>query len=87
MTKSQEISLALLRISLGWVMFYAGIVKILDPNWSAAGYLNNAKTFTGFFQWFVRPDILPVTNFLNEWGLALIGVALTLGVLVRISSI
>lgn len=86
MNKIQKISLAVLRISMGWLMFYAGITKILDPNWSAAGYLNNAKTLTSFFQWFVSPDILPITNFINEWGLTLLGISLILGIFVRISS-
>lgn len=87
MTEIAKIPLAILRVSLGWVMFYAGLVKLIDPNWSAAGYLENAKTFTGFFQWFAQPDILPITNFVNEWGLTLLGVSLILGLFVRFSSI
>jgi thiosulfate dehydrogenase [quinone] large subunit len=87
MTKFQKISLFLLRISMGWLMFYAGITKLLNPNWSAAFYLKDAKTFPAFFQWFLRPDILPVTNFLNEWGLTILGVALIFGVFVRITSL
>lgn len=42
-------SLFPLRISLGWLMFYAGITKVLDPSWSSWGYLMSAKTFTGFY--------------------------------------
>jgi len=68
-------------------MFYAGITKILTPNWSAAFYLKDAKTFPAFFQWFLRPDILPITNFLNEWGLTILGASLILGVFVRLTSI
>ncbi|TSC57130.1 MAG: hypothetical protein Greene041679_424 [Parcubacteria group bacterium Greene0416_79] len=30
---------------------------------------------------------MPTVNFLNEWGLTLIGVALTLGIFVRIASV
>lgn len=69
------------------MMFYAGITKVLDPSWSAAGYLKGAKTLTGFYQWLVSPAILPLTNFVNEWGLTLLGVSLILGVGVRLSSI
>lgn len=87
MTKFQKASLFLLRVFMGWMMFYAGITKVLNPQWSAAGYIGNAKTFTGFFQWFLRPDILPITNFLNEWGLTILGVSLILGVFVRLTSI
>ena len=57
------------------------------PAWSAEGYLKGAKTLASFYGWLIRPDILPVTNFLNEWGLTFIGVALILGVFVRLSAI
>lgn len=87
MTKFEKISLLLLRVSTGWLMFYAGITKVLDPNWSAAGYLQGAKTFVGFYQWLLQPNILPVINFVNEWGLTLLGVSLILGIFVRLSSI
>jgi thiosulfate dehydrogenase (quinone) large subunit len=87
MTQYQKLFLLLLRLSIGWLFFYAGITKVLNPSWSAAGYLNNAKTFTGFYQWLASPDILPFTNFFNEWGLTLIGAALILGVFVRLASV
>ena len=60
---------------------------MLDPNWSAAGYLRGAKTFVGFYQWLLTPAILPTLNFINEWGLTLLGVSLIFGVAVRLSSI
>jgi len=81
------ISLLLLRLSLGTLFFYAGITKVLDPNWSAAFYLKGAKTFSAFYEWFLQPNILPFTNLLNEWGLTLIGLSLILGIFVRISSL
>jgi thiosulfate dehydrogenase [quinone] large subunit len=86
MTRSQRYSLLLLRLSLGWVFFYAGITKLVDPSWSAAGFLAGAKTFTPLYTWLASPGILPITNALNEWGLTLIGAALILGVAVRFSS-
>lgn len=86
MSKLQKISLFLLRASLGWLFFYAGLTKLINPNWSAAGFLSGASTFPGFFHWLARPEILPVINILNEWGLALLGVSLILGIFVRFSS-
>lgn len=68
-------------------MFYAGITKVLSPQgFSAAGYLTGAKTFHGFYQALLQPSILPFINFVNEWGLTLLGVSLILGVFVRISA-
>jgi thiosulfate dehydrogenase (quinone) large subunit len=87
MKKSQRIVLFLLRLSLGWYMFYAGITKVLDPEWSAAGYLGGAKILGGFYGWLASPGIIPFVNFVNEWGLTLLGISLILGVFVRLSSI
>ena len=86
MNNFQKISIFLLRISMGWFTFYAGITKVQNAAWSAAGYIQGAKTFPGFYQWFLQPDILPIVNFLNAWGLLLIGVALLTGVFVRAAS-
>jgi thiosulfate dehydrogenase [quinone] large subunit len=72
---------------MGWLMFYAGITKVLNPEWSAAGYLKGAKTFAGFYQWLTSPGLLPIVNFVNEWGLTLLGISLILGIGVRLSSI
>lgn len=72
---------------MGWVFFYAGISKLLNPTWSAAGYLNSAQSFKAVFAWFATPSVLPVVNFLNEWGLLLIGLSLLLGIFVRLSSV
>lgn len=86
MTFSQKLSIFLLRISAGWLFFYAGITKVTNPDWSAAGYLSNAKMFAGFYNWLLEPGILPIINFTNEWGLTLLGISLMLGIGVRWSS-
>ncbi len=87
MTTFQKVSLFGLRVVVGWMFFYSGIIKVLDPLWSSEGYLKSAKTFTGFYLWLSEPSMLGFTNFLNEWGLTLIGIAVFFGVIVRISSI
>ncbi|MDO8583036.1 MAG: DoxX family membrane protein [bacterium] len=76
----------LLRISLGILFFYAGITKVINPHWSAAGYLKGAQTFSGFYNFLLQPNILPIINFVNEWGLTLLGISLLLGIFVRLSS-
>ena len=77
----------MLRLSLGWLFFYAGITKVLNPAWSAAGYLKGGKTFVEFYQWLASPGILPAVDFVNEWGLTLLGLSLIFGVFVQLSSI
>src|SRR3989344_2031756 len=87
MSKSQKISLFVLRLSVGWMFFYAGITKVVNPEWSAAGYLSGAKMFVGFYNWLLSPGILPTVNLVNEWGLTLLGISLILGIGVRLSSV
>lgn len=79
--------LGLLRIALGWLFFYSGITKVLNPDWSAAGYLQGAKTLAPVYHWLLRPDVLPTVNFLNEWGQLILGLALLLGVFVRLGGV
>lgn len=71
---------------MGWLFLYAGITKILDPKWSASGYIKGAKVFPQFYNYLLQPNVLPIVNFLNEWGLTLIGASLILGILVRYSA-
>ncbi|MEK7193426.1 MAG: DoxX family protein [Patescibacteria group bacterium] len=87
MAQFEKNTLGLLRITLGWLFFYAGITKVIDPAWSAAGYLRGAKTFVPFYQWLASPSVIPVVNFMNEWGLTLLGISLILGIGVRFSSV
>ena len=87
MTIFQKFSLFLLRVGMGWFMLYAGVTKITDPAWSAAGYLKEAKTFPLFYQWLLQLGILPAVNLVNEWGLTLLGISLILGIGVRLSSL
>ena len=83
----QKNLLALLRIAIGWLFFYAGITKILNTSWSPAGYLSAPKMFSELYAFLISPSILPVTTFLSEWGLTLIGVALILGVFMRLATV
>ncbi|MEX2008192.1 MAG: DoxX family membrane protein [Candidatus Spechtbacterales bacterium] len=94
MTLSQRFSLVALRVTAGWLLFYAGITKVFavewfgaSAPWSAAGYLNNAKTFPEFYSWLAGSDMLPVINFLNQWGLTLLGIMLMLGLATRLSAL
>lgn len=86
MSKWQKLSFFLLRVSLGWLFLYAGLSKLINPAWTAGGFIQGAKTFTHLYAWFLQPSILPSINFINEWGLTLLGISLILGLFVRLSS-
>lgn len=78
--------MTLLRIALGWLFFYAGITKVINPEWTATGYLGGAKTLKGFYGWLASQGVSPIVDFINEWGLTLLGISLILGVFVRLSA-
>jgi len=65
------------------MMFFAGIPKILNPEWTAAEFLAHAKTFPTFYAWFAEPMNLLWIDPLNAWGITLVGAALLIGVCVR----
>jgi len=77
-----------LRILVGWHFFYEGLAKLFNPNWTAAGYLiESTWLLSDFFRWMMSvPGLLRVVDYLNMWGLTLIGVALFLGILPRIAA-
>ncbi len=82
--RAARVMLAALRIALGCVFLYAGWSKIVVDSWSAKAYLLNA---TGpFKEFFMGLAGNATVDWLNMWGLTLIGVALILGLLVRFAS-
>lgn len=86
MTKFQKFSIFILRVSLGILMLYAGITKVMNPSWSAEPYIKGAKVFTPFYNFLLSPSVLPIINLVNEWGLTLLGISLIVGIFVRLSS-
>ncbi len=83
------ISLTILRILTGWHFLYEGIVKLASENWSSYFYLAQSRwLFSDLFRWImVHPTALAVADFLNIWGLILIGLGLFLGIFTRAASI
>jgi len=77
-----------LRISVGWHFLYEGVTKIVDPNWSAEAYLRGSYgVFAPIFHFLSSgPGILSAVDFLNEWGMVLIGAGLLLGLFIRLAS-
>jgi uncharacterized membrane protein YphA (DoxX/SURF4 family) len=77
-----------LRIAIGWHLLYEALAKLLTPDWTAAPYLLLSRGFfSGFFHWLgSSPRLLGAVDFVNTWGLLLIGTALILGVVTRLAS-
>lgn len=76
-------SILFLRIAMGWILFQGGITKVLDPSWTAEGYLLNAIPEGNPFNFWSTFAGNPAIDFLNQWGLTLTGLGLILGAAVR----
>lgn len=77
-------AIVVMRVVMGWILFQGGITKVLDPEWTAAGFLQFAvpegNPFMSLWAGFAGN---PVIDFLVMWGLTLTGIGLILGALTR----
>ena len=78
---SQLSLLVILRVIIGWHIFYEGFSKLINPNWSSVGYLLDSK---GWFSYFFieiasNPPLLRLADIVNVWGLLIIGFCLMAG--------
>jgi uncharacterized membrane protein YphA (DoxX/SURF4 family) len=81
--------LVILRVAVGWHLMYEGVVKLLEPRWTSAPFLAESKWILGgLFRWIAQtPPLLAAVDFLNMWGLTLIGLGLMLGLMTRAAAI
>ena len=79
------ISLSVLRIAIGWHFLYEGLLKVANPDWSAADFLTNSiGPFASVFKSIaLNPTLLGLADFLNQWGLVVVGIGLMLGLFSR----
>ncbi len=82
----QQWAFIVLRIIIGWHLLNEGLVK-LTGEWSAESFLMGSQgLLSKLFQWMAsQPAVLEIVNFLNVWGLILIGLGLMLGLFARIA--
>jgi len=80
--------ITLLRVGIGWHFLYEGLSKLLTPEWTATGFLADSTSFvSGFYHWMASsPALMNVVDYLNIWGLILIGLGLFFGVLTRVAA-
>lgn len=80
-------SVLALRVVMGWIFLQAGLEKVFDPEWTAAGYLQNAvPEGNPFGDLWLSMAGSPLVDALVAWGLTLIGLCLIVGLLVRFSA-
>ena len=85
-TNAQLSWLVVLRVLIGWFFLYEGLAKILSPNWTSYGYLMDSKgIFSPLFTMIAEnPTMMAITDFINIYGLTIIGLLLILGLFERV---
>jgi len=82
-------TLTFVRIVIGWHFLYEGISKIVTEGWSSGPYLAGSKwIFAPLFTAMAdNVSILAVVDFVNIWGMILVGAGLMFGLLTRWASL
>ena len=77
------------RVLIGWYCLYEGIIKLMNPSWSAYAFLMDSQgMFASFFHLLAASPIsLSIVNFLNVYGLIAIGLGLILGLFTRLATL
>lgn len=81
--------LTVVRIAIGWHFLYEGIAKIIAGNWSSAPYLAGSRwIFAPVFNAMAdSAAVTSVVDFINIWGMILVGLGLIAGLFTRYASI
>ena len=80
---------SVIRISIGWHFLYEGIAKIVATGWSSAPYLAASRwIFAPVFHSMAESSgITAIVDFMNIWGMILVGLGLMFGLLTRWASV
>jgi thiosulfate dehydrogenase [quinone] large subunit len=82
----QIFSLTFLRVLIGWHFLYEGLTKLFSsPAWTAKSYLvGSVGPFAPIFKAMAsNPTLLLIIDYINIWGLILIGISLFIGLFAR----
>ena len=81
--------LTFVRIVIGWHFLYEGLSKIITAGWSSAPYLAGSKwIFAPVFTALANsPSAVSVIDFINIWGMILVGLGLMMGLFTRWASL
>ncbi len=86
---SLKVIITIVRAAIGWHFFYEGISKLFVENWTSYNYLINSTGFlSNFYHWLASSEtLLVIVDYLNIYGLIIIGLGLFLGIFVKYVSL
>src|SRR6476469_5272866 len=75
------------RLLMAWTFLYAASHQVLNPKFSAVGFLSHTKTFHNIYTAIATPSLEPLLTFLVIYGHLLTGLSLLVGLAVRWSAV
>ncbi len=85
--RKPKLFIALLRIAVGWLFLYQGVLAIQNSSWSLLDKIKDAKTFPDFYNLIsANPIFLQYATYAAKGIFIISGVLLILGIGVRIAS-
>ncbi|NDP21266.1 MAG: DoxX family membrane protein [Paludibacter sp.] len=88
-SRPQLFALVTLRTLIGWYFLYEGLIKLFNSNWTSLGYLKDSKGwFAPAFNLLTSDKwLMTLVDFINIYGLLIIGLFLILGFFARYAEI
>lgn len=80
--------ITIVRIAVGWHFLYEGAAKLIAGDWSSAPFLSGSRWIfaPAFNSMAESAAVISVVDFLNIWGMILVGLGLILGVFIRFAA-
>jgi thiosulfate dehydrogenase [quinone] large subunit len=85
--RKAKLFISLLRIGLGWVFLYQGIVAFRTPGWSVQQFIVNAQTFPQFYAKLLQAPMLGYVSLTVQILFVVVGIMLIIGLWSRISAL
>jgi thiosulfate dehydrogenase [quinone] large subunit len=84
--KKPKLFIALLRMALGWIFLYQGIVAITNPSWSLVPFIDHARTFPGFYASIMQEPMLGYVSYIVKGIFMIVGALLIVGAWARLAA-
>ena len=80
---------SVVRILIGWHFLYEGLTKLISGSWTSAGYLAGSRwVFAPLFHAMAASHaVTGLVDFINIWGMILVGLGLIFGLFTRWASL
>jgi thiosulfate dehydrogenase [quinone] large subunit len=89
LTRWQQAALVLMRVGIGWHLFFQGYGKLQTAGWTARGYLQSATgpLAAAFHALAANPSALRLADAATVWGLMILGLLLMIGLCSRAAAV